>query len=79
MRTQVDNYDTSSLEVLSIAAAPTSLELVSQLRSRLGVKVIQGYGVSFSSCSVLVVGFDLNFVKTDDRKQSRDHSLRAQG
>ncbi|KAI5479618.1 hypothetical protein MNV49_003355 [Pseudohyphozyma bogoriensis] len=45
----VDKYDTSSLECLTISAAPTKRELADALRKRLKVKVVQGYGMTEAS------------------------------
>ncbi|KAM0756337.1 acetyl-CoA synthetase-like protein [Meredithblackwellia eburnea MCA 4105] len=45
----VEKYDLSSLQNLSIGAAPTKLELVNLLRKKLGVKITQTYGLTETS------------------------------
>ncbi len=45
----VDDYDLSSLRVIFSGAAPLSGELADAVRDRLGVGVVQGYGLTESS------------------------------
>ncbi len=42
----VDNYDLSSVNLITSGAAPLSGELVEAVRKRMGVEVIQGYGMT---------------------------------
>lgn len=45
----IESYNLSSLKVITIAAAPTKIDLVRQLRKRLNVQVVQGYGMTEAS------------------------------
>jgi acyl-CoA synthetase (AMP-forming)/AMP-acid ligase II len=45
----VDSYDLSSLDVIVSAAAPLSRDLAKAVADRLGVTVVQGYGMTESS------------------------------
>lgn len=42
----VDNYDLSSLEIIFSGAAPLSKEVETMAKNRLGVHVVQGYGMT---------------------------------
>ena len=42
----VDNYDTSSIELITSGAAPLSGELAAEASERLGTEIVQGYGMT---------------------------------
>lgn len=45
----IDNYDMSSVRMFSSGAAPLTKELVNDVRRRLKIPVMQGYGLSETS------------------------------